>query len=117
MRRRDSRCEKCSPEITTISVSPDSGVTTSTLLECLATAEDENDDAISISYVWTDSEGIELGSDGELQLTPDVTSPNDEITCTATVSDGSVDVSASIAINVENTAPEVTTVNISACNS
>ena len=53
------------PEITTISVTPDSGITTSTLLECLATAEDENDDAIIISYVWTDSQGIELGSDGE----------------------------------------------------
>ena len=48
-----------------------------------------------------------------MQLTPDVTSPNEEITCTATVSDGSVDVSESISVNVENTAPEVTTVNVS----
>ena len=100
------------PEITRLMISPDSGVQTGTELLCIATATDENEDVLSLSYVWTDSSGSELSNTAELVVNSDITDPNEDLTCTALVSDGIVEVSSSISITIENTAPEVTEVRI-----
>ena len=42
------------PTIDSISISPSEDITTSTELLCVATASDEDNDALTISYLWTD---------------------------------------------------------------
>ena len=100
------------PEFTSLSVVPDTEITTSSELLCIATAVDENEDLIVLTYVWTDSEGVVLSETAELELNSDISSPSEELTCTATISDGIIDVSESISVTVDNTAPEILTVSI-----
>jgi hypothetical protein len=101
------------PVFVDFSVSPSDGVLTSSQLICVATAEDENNDSLTIDIEWTLSNGDVLGNTFLLQLTPDIVSPNDEVTCTATLTDGGSDPKIqSASVTVGNTLPVIDTVSI-----
>ena len=75
------------PVFTYIEITPSEGITTSTELLCFATATDENEDTLQLSYQWTDADGNVLSESGSFSLSPDVVTPTTELTCTATVAD------------------------------
>ena len=109
----DVTVENTPPTIDSVSISPDTGVTTSSVLTCTAIASDDDGGTPTISYMWTDPSGAVLGSAGTLTLTPTTVSPADEVTCTATASDihggSSLD---SATVTVENTVPTVDSLSI-----
>ena len=80
------------PIFTSIEITPSEGITTSTELLCVATATDDDNDALQLNYQWTDADGTVLSETDSLTLSPENTAPTAEITCTATVSDGEVSV-------------------------
>ena len=49
------------PEINAISIVPMEDVTTSTNLRCVATAIDEDNDILSLTYQWTNVDGDIIG--------------------------------------------------------
>ena len=100
------------PEISAISIVPTEGVTTSTDLRCVATAIDEDNDILSLTYQWTNADGDIIGESGALQLIPELVAPTEELTCTATVSDTQEIVSMSSSVVVENTTPTISSVSI-----
>ena len=85
---------------------------TSTNLRCVATAIDEDNDILSLTYQWTNVDGDIIGESGALQLTPEFVAPTEELTCTATVSDSQEIVSMSSSVEVENTTPTISSVSI-----
>lgn len=100
------------PTVSSVTVTPSSGVLTSTVLTCSATSIDLDDDVTSFGYVWTNN-GNTIGSDSRLSLTPSNSQPSDIIMCTATVTDSnSATGSDTATIQVENTDPVVSTVTI-----
>ena len=101
------------PIFTSIEITPSEGITTSTELLCVATATDDDNDALELNYQWTDVDGNVLSETDSLTLSPENTAPTAEITCTATVSDGEVSVTEESSVTVENTAPTVSNVSIS----
>lgn len=100
------------PIFTSVEITPSEGITTSTDLLCVATATDDDNDALELSYQWTDVDGTVLSETDSLTLSPENTTPTTEITCTATVSDGEVSVTEESSVTVENTAPTVSNVSI-----
>ena len=104
------------PELVSLAVVPEAGITTSTELLCVATAQDSNDDPINLSFVWTDSEGSEVSTTSALELNPESTSPTEELTCNVTASDGLESVTQSVTVTVENTLPVISNVSISPLN-
>lgn len=81
---------------------------------CEATAIDEDGDGegIVITYSWDAGEG-EIGTEAEIQLTPEIAPVDATLTCTATATDaqggtGIADTTGTIV----NTLPEITEVNI-----
>ena len=70
------------PTITTAVISPNSGLTTSSLLTCSASATDVNDGTLSVSYAWSASNGSN-STGATWQLSSSVVSPSDSISCTA----------------------------------
>ena len=104
---------KTTPTINSISISPSEDITTSTELLCVATASDEDNDALTITYQWTDTQGNVLAETDAFVLSPDVVQPTAELTCTATVTDGENNLSDETSITVGNTEPTVSNVSIS----
>ena len=101
------------PSFTSIEIIPATEISTSTELVCRATATDENNDPLTLTISWTDSDGEALGNDVALQLTPESFRPGAEITCTATVTDGQSDpIQESVSIVVDNTLPVIDDVSI-----
>ena len=101
------------PVFTNIEITPFEGVTTSTELLCFAIATDEDNDALVLTYQWTDIEGNILSDTDILTLSPETVSPTTELTCTATVSDAEFSVTNQARVIVENTEPTVSNVSIS----
>ena len=89
------------PENRAKSIVPTEGVTTLTELLCVATAIDDDNDVLSLSYQWTNGNGDILGESGTLLLTPELVVPTEELTCTATVSDTLRFVTMSTSVVVE----------------
>ena len=101
------------PVFTSIVIVPDSEITSSTELLCIATAEDENDDKLILDYQWTKSDGTVIGEFERVQLSPDLIGPTDEIVCSATVSDDIESITNSTSVVLENSAPIINSVSIS----
>ena len=82
-----------SPVMSSVGISPSTGVTTSTTLTCSGQGSDIDDDALSYSYVWTNGSNV-LGTGATLTLSPSTAQPSDTVTCTSTVTDsnGATDV-------------------------
>ena len=47
------------PIFTSIEITPAEGITTSTELLCIATATDDDNDALELTYQWTDANGCQ----------------------------------------------------------
>ena len=101
------------PVFTSIVIVPDINITSSTELLCVATAEDENEDKLTLDYQWTKSDGTVIGEFERLQLAPDMVGPTDEIICTATVSDDIESITNSTSVYLENSTPIISSVSIS----
>ena len=100
------------PVFTSIVIVPDSNITSSTELLCVANAIDENNDQLLLDYQWTKTDGSVIGGFDRLQLSPDIVGPTEEITCTATVSDDSEGVTTSTSVVLDNSAPIINSVTI-----
>jgi hypothetical protein len=103
-----------SPTVDSVSISPATGVMVMDTLSCSATASDEDGETVSLTYEWTNAtNGSSLGTGDELMLSSAISSPGDEIRCTATATDPSgASGSDNASVTVENTAPEVTDVTL-----
>ena len=66
------------PVFTSIVIVPDSNVTSSTELLCVANAVDQNNDQLLLDYQWTKSDGSVIGEFDVLQLSPDIVGPTEE---------------------------------------
>ena len=100
------------PTVTSVTISPSSGVTTSSTLGCSASATDPDGGSPSFGYSWSNG-GFSLGSGASLVLDPSTVSPGDSVTCTATATDahgGSG--SGASSVTVLNSAPSVSAVSI-----
>jgi hypothetical protein len=96
------------PEITSFSITPSEDVTTSTTVYCVMTGSDANNDQILLKYRWFDSEGTDLGFDTSLQMSPEMVQPQDEISCTASISDGLGETDSQTgSITIVNTEPTI----------
>ena len=108
------------PSLTGLEIGPRkaSDVTTSSLLICMATAIDADNDAIQITHSWTNEAGDVLSDTDTLQLSPDIVQPTEVLTCTVQVSNRSEDSTAepiveTVQVTIENTAPVLTEALIS----
>ena len=95
------------PELYSVTITPMSEVYTSSLVHCEVTTSDPDNDMLRISIEWTDQDGLLLGQDKELQLSPSNTTPRNTITCTATVNDQEDTVQGSSSVTVDNQLPIV----------
>ena len=99
-------------------ITPEEGITTSTQLVCLMNADDENNDSVELTMNWTNSANDILGTDPVLQLSPEMVSPGEVLTCTATISDNISDpLSQSAEVTVNNSAPVLDIIEISPVSS
>jgi len=101
------------PSFSSGSITPDSGITTSSELLCSASATDPDGDVVALSYSWS-VDGVSLGVSGtQITLTPAIVSPFDVVSCDAIAQDtGGLSVNASLTVAVENTAPLLTGGNV-----
>ena len=67
--------ENTPPTVDGITIEPVEDVYADTIVQCLAEASDADEDSIALTHEWTGEDGSILGSDAELQLSPDVVSP------------------------------------------
>jgi hypothetical protein len=104
---------KTIPTINSIFISPTENITTSTELLCVATASDEDNDALTITYQWHDTQDNVLAETDAFVLSPDVVQPTASLTCTVTVTDGENTITEQASVIVENTDPTVSNVSIS----
>ncbi len=102
------------PEVTSVDITPSSGITTATTLTCVATGTDADGGDLTTAYSWLAADGEELGDGDTLALDPIYISPGDEIICQATITDADGEsASDTDTVTVGNTAPTVDTVEIS----
>ncbi|MEC8378725.1 MAG: Ig-like domain-containing protein [Myxococcota bacterium] len=99
------------PVISSVTITPSSGVTTSTALTCSETSSDADNDSLTIVFEW-DIDGASAGTGSTLTLTPSIASPNSVVTCTVTAEDGTDSSTDSASVNVDNSPPIVNTVTL-----
>jgi len=100
------------PTFNSISIQPNVAFSTSEI-SCVANVEDIDNDSLSLTFVWNNEDGIELGVGRTLQLSPEQTSPFDVIVCTAEVSDGTHLITDSASIELQNQLPVIDDIAIS----
>ena len=106
--------EETVPEFTTTAgISPDVGVTTSSILSCSGVATDPDGGAITLSYIWTNG-NTTIGSTQSISLSPTTVQPTDVVACTITATDTTGEqATSSASVMVENTPPILGPVSIS----
>ena len=105
--------DNTAPEVTSVTITPSTGVTTATTLTCAAVVSDDDGETPSLAYTWTDTSGTTLGSTDSLSLTPSLTKPNETITCSVTATDAySGTDSDSASVSVENTNPTIDSISV-----
>ncbi|MEC7985941.1 MAG: hypothetical protein VX278_12315, partial [Myxococcota bacterium] len=105
--------ESTAPEFTTdASISPASGISTSSVLNCVAAASDPDGGSITLSYEWSNGSNV-IGSLSSITLGATLAQPTDEITCTVTATDDTAQTATSTdSVIVENTAPIIDSIAI-----
>ncbi len=100
--------QNTAPQITSLTIDPNTGITTATELHCNVQVVDTDEETVDVIYQWTNSSGVTLGNDSQLNLTPDMIQPTETVTCSAEVSDGfgGTDI-ASETVTIDNTPPEI----------
>ena len=80
--------DKISPlQIENIEIQAESQIQTSSFLTCIVQASGKGEPTVSIEW-RNQNTGEVLGNEANLQLHPDVVSPNDLVECKVTVEDG-----------------------------
>jgi hypothetical protein len=99
------------PSISTVTITPNTGIISSSVLSCSATGQDI-DGPVEIGYVWSNGATI-VGGGPTLSMDSQFYSPGDIITCTATAEDSDdASISASAYIAIGNSAPVVSGVSL-----
>lgn len=102
------------PQISTVNISPSSQVTSLSTLSCAPSVTDADNDTLSTSYQWLDSNLTLLGSASSLQLSPLIVQPQDTISCEVSVSDNDGGFSTnSSSVTIINTHPSILDLSIS----
>ena len=102
------------PLIQGLTVEPSEGVTTSSQLVCLEDVSDPNNDAVTRQFLWTNQNDETLSEARTLELAPDIVQPDDLITCALTISDGTLSATESASVQIENSPPEISSIQINA---
>jgi hypothetical protein len=101
------------PEVTSVEITPDSDITTSTTLSCNATATDPDGGTPSISYAW-DIDGTSGGTGDSLDLSGTSAVSGQTVTCTATARDDAGDTALGTdSVLIENSAPAIDSITLS----
>lgn len=100
------------PFITSLSIGPSGPVFTTSEVRCIATAADDDNDALTMSYQWEDEQGNSLGDGAEIALNYEIVQPGESLYCIVTVSDGETEIRGQTNVVIENTDPVVTEVRI-----
>ena len=99
------------PTLSSVTITPNTNVYTSTVLTCSANASDP-DETVTPSYTWTIN-GNGSGNTASLDLSATVATPNDIVQCTASVTDSDGEsATASVSVTVENQLPSVDTIDL-----
>ena len=105
--------QNTAPTVTMVTISPSTGVTATTLLNCTATAEDADGTDPTVTFAWSIA-GYSVGIGPDLDLGPMATVRGETVMCTATATDGEgASHTATASVVVGNTAPEVSTITLS----
>ncbi|MBM73789.1 MAG: hypothetical protein CMK59_00195 [Proteobacteria bacterium] len=107
--------ENTPPQLTDVSITPNTNIFTGTALTCTGTAEDINDGDISnnIDILWSNQLGETISSVSALTLTSENSTPGEVITCTATVLDAQgAQATSSSFVFLENTPPSVASISM-----
>ncbi|MAA77911.1 MAG: hypothetical protein CL916_01525 [Deltaproteobacteria bacterium] len=75
------------PVIDSVSITPTGTIFASDVLTCSYVATDPDDNALEVSYSWTNNEQEVVSTDSILPLDPTTNNPDDVFTCTVTVTD------------------------------
>ena len=101
------------PTLSNTSISPNTGITTSTELTCSSTVTDADSEVLTPNYIWSVGSNNNAGTGSTLQLTPSLGNPGDGIVCTVDVADGyggsAVDTATTV---ITNTDPVISDVSI-----
>ena len=101
------------PEVTSVEITPDSGITTSTALTCNATATDADGESPTITYAW-DIDGTSAGTGDELDLSGTGAVSGQTVTCTATATDDAGETALGTdSVLIENSPPAVDSITLS----
>ena len=101
------------PEMTSVEISPDVGITAETVLTCTATASDADGESLSIDYSW-DIDGVAAGTTDTLDLFGTGAISGQTITCTATATDGDGETDTGTdSVLIENSLPVIDSVTLS----
>ena len=104
--------QNTAPAVSNVAISPNTGVTTSTLLTCSGTGTDIDGPTPTLTYSWSDGSST-LGTTDTLQLTNSTISPSDVVTCTVTATDSNGGSGSGAAyVSVLNTDPTLSAVTI-----
>ena len=99
------------PTLLSISIVPNSDVTTRSELECEATAEDIDGDEITMSYRWRrviNDIASEITIDGKtLSLTPAIGQPNDKYLCEVEAISNGLSTQDSTYVQIRNSPPTI----------
>ncbi|MEC7987369.1 MAG: hypothetical protein VX278_19530, partial [Myxococcota bacterium] len=95
------------PTMSTVSITPSSGVVITDTLTCSATGSDLNDGALTPSYEWYNQTNTSiLGTSDTLVLDASTAGPLDNIQCSVSFSDSNgASVSDTSSVQITNTAP------------
>ena len=100
------------PSLSSETITPSSGIYTSTTLTCSAVVSDADLESLTPTYTWTNGT-TSLGTGDTLTLDPTTAQPGDTITCTADVSDGyGATDSVFVSVTVENIDPVIDSIEI-----
>ena len=97
---------------TEASISPNTGLTTSSTLNCTGVASDPDGTSVTLSYAWSVGTTI-LGTSSSITLSPSSVQPTDVIQCMITATDAAGEqATSSSTVMLGNTAPTLSSISI-----
>lgn len=108
----DITVDNQNPVVSSVEISPNSNVTNTDTLSCIAVYSDPENEVLTPSYIWSNGLVV-LGTTSTLNMTPLDAVPGDTITCSVNVTDGfGASDAGSDSVNIINQAPTLSSVEI-----